>query len=225
MPTLEPSRTTLTPRTILTPRTTLTPAVAAGLVAVAGYVATTVMGAAVTGGYSHVADPISELTSSHAPHRVALASAYVAYNLAMAVFGISLRRLAPGSRLLAAGAWLTVVGTVAGIAQVTVFPQDTLGTPATTAGAVHIGLAATSALLTVVSTIVYGLAFRRDVHWPRLASFSFACTGLIVTTGPLAAASVDTGWMGAAERLPIGTFLVWVAVVALAVRRLPRTSR
>ena len=190
-----------------------------GLSSVAIYLIATVVGAAITPGYSHVADPISGLTASHAPHSVVLGLAYVAYNIAAAPFGWALARLQASSRLLWVNAWLMTAGAIAGIGQVTLFRQDTIGAPATIPGMVHIGLATTSALLTVACTIIYAVAFRRDLGSKRLSRFSLACTVTILVTGPLAGFSFGTPWMGAVERLPIGTFLVWIAVVSVAALR------
>lgn len=188
---------------------------AAGLFAAVTYVATTVVGAAVTPGYRHVVHPISELTSSLAPHRAALAVGYVAYNLACAAFALALYRGIGPARPTAVATGLTLLGALSGIGQVTAFPQDTTGTPATAAGAVHIALAGLSALITVVATVLYGIGFRRDATrrdrtGPGLSRFSFACVGVILATGPGAAVLAGTPWMGLAERLPIGTFLVWL---------------
>lgn len=185
-----------------------------GAAAVAAYLGATILGAAVTPGYSHLADPISELTSAHAPHRASLAVGYVGYNLATGLFAGALWRLAPRSRTSAVAAALTVAGSLAGIGQVTAFPQDTPGEPATAVGAVHIGLAAVSALLTVGCIAVYARVFARDLGAARLASFSVRCAVVIVVTGPLAAAAVGSSVTGAAERLPIGTFLVWLGGVS-----------
>jgi hypothetical protein len=190
---------------------TLRTAGGAGLLAVVAYVLTTVVGAAVTPGYSHVVHPISELTSSLAPHRAGLAAGYVVYNLSCGAFAWALYRGVDPSRPAAAATGLTLLGALSGIGQVTAFPQDTMGTPATSAGAVHIALAGLSALITVVATVLYGLALRRDPAAGRLARFSFACTAAILATGPGAAVLAGTPWMGLAERLPIGTFLVWLA--------------
>lgn len=209
------------PTTAATQRTRSSRVVgAAGIVAVTTYVAATVVGGLVHPGYSHVADPISELTSSAAPHRAALAAAYVVYNLACAVLGWALWRRAPHSRLLRVVAWLSVTGAVAGIGQVTWFPQDTIGAAGTSgavsdAGRVHLVLAGVSAAVTVATTILAGLALRRDLHAPRASRASFWCAGVILVTGPLAAAAVGGDLMGLAERAPIGTFLVWLAILSV----------
>jgi len=196
----------------------------AGLLAVGLYLGTTVAGAAASPGYSHIADPISELTSSAAPHAAGLAVGYVGYNLAAAAFALGLRRMSPHSRYAGhALAWM-VVGAIAGIGQVTLFPQDTTGEAATTAGRVHIGLAGVSALLTIVCAVLYAIAFRKDLRWERHARFTWACALAIVVTGSVAAVSAGRPWMGAAERLPIGTFLLWIAVVSVRCLRAAGTG-
>jgi Protein of unknown function (DUF998) len=195
---------------------------AAGLLAVGLYVGTTVVGAAMSPGYSHVADPISELTSSSAPHAAGLAVGYVGYNLATAVFAYGLRRATVTSpRTGYALPWM-VVGAIAGIGEVTLFRQDSIGEAATAAGRVHVGLAGVSALLTVVCAVLYAIAFGKDVGWDRTARFTWTCVLAILLTGPVAAAGVGRPWMGLAERLPIGAFLLWIAVVSVRCVRAAR---
>jgi energy-converting hydrogenase Eha subunit A len=189
----------------------------AGLAAVATYLGATLVGAAVSPGYSHLSDPISQLTAAQAPHRVALGAAYTVYNVAVALFALGLQRHAPTSRALRGASRLLVVGALAGIGQVTLFPQDqdVLGTSMTAVGVVHIVLAGLSAFVALAAAVLIGIALRRDLDRPRPARFSFSCAAIIAIVGPVAAAAVGSDTMGAAERLPIGTFLVWITGLAV----------
>jgi Protein of unknown function (DUF998) len=190
-----------------------------GLVAVVVYVAATVVGGLFHPGYSHVRDAISELTASHAAHRAPLAVLYVAYNLLLVGFAWGLVRPGSASRLLRWASGLVAVGSAAGIGQVTLFPQDSTGSPATARGAVHIALAGVSALLCVVTALMYGSAFRR-MRLPRAAWLpAFAVAAFLVLTGPAAAASAGGPLMGLFERFTIGGYLVWVAVTCLVLSR------
>ncbi|MFN8075889.1 MAG: DUF998 domain-containing protein [Kineosporiaceae bacterium] len=194
------------------------PAVAASaaIAAVTCYVLTTVIGAALTPGYSHLHDAVSTLTSPGSPHRDLLALGYVAYNLAVALFALDLARLPGAGVTLRVAAGLTVVGSASGIAQVTAFPQDDPGTPITGAGAAHIGLASLSALITVVVALLTARGLGRLPGGRAWSRFSLGCAVAILTTGAVAGIAVHTSWMGAAERLPIGAFLVWLAGLAAA---------
>ena len=103
------------------------------------------------------------------------------------------------------------------------FPQDSYGYPATTAGTIHIVLAAVASLLIILALVAAGRAFRGDPGWARLAGVSTLTAVVMVLTGAVAAVATaaDRPYMGLAERLPIGTFLVWLAVVAWAGLRRP----
>jgi hypothetical protein len=197
----------------------LTLAARSGLAAVAVYVSATILGGRLHPGYSHIRDSISELTASHAVDRVLLAALFVAYNALLAVFAWGCWRAAPRLRTLRNAFGLIVVTAASGIAQVTTFPQDSSGTPATTAGAAHIALAGLSAFGCVVTAVMYGVAFRRL----RLRRSSwvpcFAVAGFLLLVGPLAAVNVGGPLMGLYERLTIGAYLAWVALTCAALVR------
>ncbi len=190
-----------------------------GLAAVAVYLVATVLGGLLHPGYSHVREAISELTASLAPHRAPLAALYVVYNLLLVGFARGLLRPGPGSRLLRSAYGLVVVASASGIAQVTLFPQDSTGYPGTTAGTLHIALAALSALLCVVTALMYGVAFRR-MALPRPAWVpAFAVAAFLLLVGPAAAASVGGPVMGLLERITIGAYLIWIATTCLVLTR------
>jgi len=197
----------------------VTLAAASGLFGVATYLAATALGGLLHPGYSHVRDAISELTASQAAHRGVLGVLYVAYNLLLVAFAWQLSRAWPASRLLRVTFALVVVVSAAGIAQVTAFPQDSTGTPATRAGAAHIALAALSALLCVVTAVIYGIAFRK-MYLPRSVWLpAFAVAALLLVMGPIAAVNIGGPRMGLFERFTIGAYLVWVALTSLLLAR------
>lgn len=187
----------------------------AGLLAVVLYVGTTVVGGLLVPGYSHIGDPVSQLTAPSTPHRGWWALGYVAYNLAVAVFATGIWQLARRGRPLRAAAVLLVVGVVAGIAQVTAFPQDDGRDPVTTAGTLHLWLAGVSALTTVAVCALCGVGLRHLEGWRAVSTFSYAVAAAILVSGGIAAALVTSTSMGLFERVPIGLFLAWIVVVAL----------
>lgn len=187
-----------------------------GLAAVGLYVAATVLGGVLHPGYDHVRQAISELTASQAPYRVPLAALYVGYNVLLTGFAVAVARAWPRSRLLRVAVVLFAVAAVSGIGQVTVFPQDSTGAPATATGAGHVVLAGISALLAVVCAVMYGVAFRRMRWWPQVSVPSFVVAAFLLVIGPVTAASVGGPWMGLFERLTIGAFLAWVCVVSVS---------
>ena len=201
---------------------------AAGTLAAAA--ATVYVGAMALGGvldpdYSHVAMHVSGLTSSHAPNRAFLAALYVGYNLALAGVGLALLRSVVRTRALTVVSASLVLTAGVGILLVTWFPQDSYGHPATTAGALHIGLAGVAALLIIVAMIAAGRAFRSDERWASLARPSVWAAMVMVGTGAVGAAAtaVSSPVMGLLQRLSIGTFLLWLLAVAWYGLQRPRS--
>lgn len=186
-----------------------------GLLAVILYVGTTVIGGLVVPGYSHIGDPISQLTAPSTPHRGWWALGYVAYNLAVALFATGFWKLAPRSWPLRTASVLLVAGAVAGVAQVTAFPQDDGRDPVTTAGTLHLWLAGVSALTTVVVCVLCGVGLRHLEGWRAVSTLSYAVAAAILVSGGIAAALVASTSMGLFERVPIGLFLAWIVAVAL----------
>jgi len=184
--------------------------------AVGIYVTATVLGGLLDPSYSHVSMHVSELTSSHAPNRMMLAGMYVGYNAALGGLGLALLKHLQRSRWLVVASLLLVANAVAGVLTVTWFPQDSYGYPATTAGAVHIALGGVLALLSILVMFTAGRAFRSQMTWATLGQFSTAAAVVMVVTGlaTAVATAAASPYMGLAERLPIGAFLLWLAVVA-----------
>jgi hypothetical protein len=75
-------------------------------------------------------------------------------------------------------------------------------------------IAGISSLITIVGTVLYGSAFRRDPRWRKLSPASFVATAALLISGPLAAINLSTQYAGLFERITIGAFMVWVAAVS-----------
>lgn len=194
-----------------------------GLAAVGVYVFATVLGGILDPSYSHLRHPVSELTSSHAPDRWLLGGFYIAYNLILAVFAVGLFLTGRRSMTLKVAFAFMIATAVGGVLLVVPFPQDTLGLPGTTAGVMHIALAAVVSPLTVAIAFLLGFAFRKDALWRGASRFSFALGLVILATGTLAGVTAvnDGDFLGLFQRFTIGAFLVWV--LGLAVWALMKT--
>jgi hypothetical protein len=108
--------------------------------------------------------------------------------------------------------YLLVAGGVAGIGLVTALPSDRAGQPLTGVGSAHIAVAGVAAMLTVATTFVMALGFRRVDALRPLARGSIAAGVAIVFAGPISAVAVASAspYAGIAERITIGLFLLWV---------------
>jgi hypothetical protein len=96
------------------------------------------------------------------------------------------------------------------------FAQDPIGEPATASGVVHIILAAIESLSTIGIVALSLYAFRTE--GPQQWSwFAAVCLVFILLSGVAAAVATAGHWptMGLFERLTIGAFEIWLAMVAL----------
>lgn len=199
----------------------------AGLAAGIWYTAVVLVGAMATPGYSHIGEHVSTLYQSGAPNGPWIAALFAVYNLLVLAFGVAVLRVAsrPGAvrrRTGRAGGVALVLTAIAGVMDV-VFRQDPIGSPATTAGALHIVFAGAASLLTILGiALVATWALSR----PGLRGFgwySVATLVVIAVFGPVTAVATAGLWptMGLLERIPIFGFVQWVAVssVVLATRQ------
>jgi len=200
-----------------------------GVAAAALYVAIVEIGAELTPGYSHVAQPVSSLYQSGATLGVPIALAFVVYNILVALFGAGVAMLARGlggrrARVgVAAGVAIMLVGAAGAIDDV--FRQDPIGGAITTTGTLHIAFAGVASLLTVVAMALTAawLLARRDLR--PLAIYSVASVVLILAFGPITAAATASGSpiMGLLERVTILTFTLWMAITSVILVRATRT--
>lgn len=137
-------------------------------------------------------------------------------NLAL---GAGLRRsLAPGS--VRAGAVLLFGLAASGIVLAALFPADPGGRARSLAGLIH-GVAATASFpLELIALFLFSAAFAASPPWQRLVGWSFAWS--TVASVAVIGLVLDMWWKrapGLAERVALGSFLVWEAAASLALLR------
>lgn len=201
-----------------------------GVAAAALYVTIVEIGAELTPGYSHVAQPVSSLYQTGAALALPIALAFVVYNILVGTFGVGVAMLARGlggrrARVgVAAGIAIVLVGVAGAIDDV--FAQDPIGTAITTTGTLHIVFAGVASLLTIVAMALTAawLLARRDLR--ALAFYSITSLVLILAFGPITAAATASGSpiMGLLERVTIFTFTLWMAFTSVVLVRATRTQ-
>ena len=149
------------------------------------------IGALATPGYSHIGEHVSTLYQSGAPNGTWIAALFAVYNLLILAFGVGVFRLVSNRggarrRIGQAGGVALVLTAIAGVMDV-VFRQDPIGSPATTAGTLHVAFAGVASLLTILAiALVASWALAR----PELRGFgwySVATLVVIAVSGPVAA--------------------------------------
>jgi hypothetical protein len=171
---------------------------------------------------------VSELSAIGAPTRSLWVSLGMLWTVLYVGFGVGVWRAAAGTRALHAAAGLLVGAGILGCFWPPMHQREVLAAGgASTTDTLHVVWSAATSLLTVLaisfSAATLGKPFRR---------YSIATIAVLVVAGALTArdagavdANLPTPWIGVWERVNIGAWLVWVAVLALILlRRALRSS-
>ncbi len=196
-----------------------------GLLAPVLYLAAVVLGGVLRAGYSHLAEPISELVAAGAPDRPLLSALFIAYNALSVAFAVGLLLNDTGGP----GTWayrtagsiaLAAVG-VLGLMLEFFFPQDPGGIPVTFAGTMHIALAGIVSLATLGAILFTGLALRHDTGFEYYLTYSRISAVILFISGGLTALAVANHHplLGLSERITIGSYVQWLFVTAALVSR------
>ncbi len=189
------------------------------------YVAITVVGAMRWEGYSSASQTVSELIAIDAPSRPLVASLMIAYDLLLYAFGAGVWQSAgrkPALRVSAAG----IIGKeVLGLVVTVFFPLHQRGIEGTLTDAMHAALTAVGVLLMLVAMAFGAVAFGKRLRLYTIATVLVfvACGTLGFLDGGRMAADLPTPWLGVTERINIFAYMLWIAVLAVALLR--RTQR
>ena len=179
------------------------------------YFVATVLGGYLWHGYSWYSETVSTLTSAAAPNQAIINPLYAIYNvfvIALAVglyLGIKPRKPTVASLLFA----------VAGVGGLVLFwfPQDYPITPQMTfTGTMHVAIAAIIAFSSIASIAAYGITLRKNPDWTRIGKLCLIWLPIALALGGFGAASINAPFAGLAERLSIGSILLWIEVMSLA---------
>ena len=189
------------------------------------YVAINILGALQWEGYSLISQTISELSAIDAPSRPLVASLTLAYDALLVSFGLGVWKSAGRKRalrvvavvLIIHGVFNLVMGPFASMHQREVLAAG----EATLSDTLHIilgGVCPLSFLLAAgFGTVAFGKRFRLYSLATILALLVFGVlTGI---DAPRIAANLPTPWVGVWERIVVFAFMLWVAVLAVALLR------
>lgn len=188
----------------------------AGPLAALTYLAVVILGGAIRPGYSHISNFVSELISAKAPNKKLLNPFFLVFNILTGIFGIGLILAAHGSKLAIWGGAIIVVEAVFGFATV-FFSQDERDDKTTLTGTMHIILAGGSSLTTMAAMLLAGLWLKQIPGMTGWSLFTFISLGIVFVSGGLTAAMTPKNHplVGLLERITIGGFLQWMAVIAI----------
>jgi hypothetical protein len=175
-------------------------------------------------GYSRMSQAVSELSASGAPTRPFLTAMLPIFSALMIAFGIGVWQSADGDRALrVTGGLLVAHGITAPLwllAPMSQREEIAIG-GGTVSDTMHIVLSAVTVLL-ILSQIGFGAA----ALGKRFRLYSILTAAAVLVAGALTgmqSSKIETGeptpLLGLAERISIGAWLLWVAVLAVALLR------
>lgn len=182
------------------------------------YVVAVVLGGWLWAGYSHYSETISTLTSRGAPNQYLLVPLFAFYNLAVIALAVGLQRTIQARRWGSLGAASLAGAGLTGLV-LFFFPQGPWSAPLSGTGVAHTIVAGLDALLFLLAM---GFLWRRlgsDPRWSGYGRITLAMLFIGIGLGGFGAASINAPYAGLAERLSIGTFLLWTEVMALGLFR------
>ncbi len=188
----------------------------AGMVGPLAYLLHVVLGGALWPGYSHLMQPISDLTGAGAYDLALMNNILLLYGPPCIVFGFAammyLRSFAP--KISQTGMLLYFLMQLVSILY-NFFPQDVPGVT-TFAGTMHIAITFAIIPLTILAPIFVGVGIRKVAGWKGFGRYSII-SGVILfiaggTTAMIFANKLD--YFGLVERINIGTLQLWTFIAA-----------
>ena len=195
---------------------------ACGIVSALLYVAMDIAGALHWESYSFASRTISELSAVGSPSRPLVVALGIGHTLLAIAFGFGVWRSADRNRALRIAAALLVAYGALGLLAPLV-PMHPREAEETLTDTMHIVLTMVTVLL-ILSAIGFAAVARG--RWFRLYSIATLLTVLVFGAwtgleGPKIAADQPTPWIGLTERICIGAWLLWVAVLAVVLLHAP----
>lgn len=179
------------------------------------YLIAVIIGGYLWSGYSQYSETVSTLTSSGAPNQEFLTPLFAIYNVFIIVLAVGLYFGVKAKKPLFGSTFLAVSG-ISGLILYW-FPQDyPQGPPTTFTGTMHVAIAGIIAFTSLASMLAFGLQLRKVHTWKQFAIFSLVWLPVALVLGALGAISITTSYAGLAERLSIGSILLWIEIMSLA---------
>lgn len=181
-----------------------------------------VVAGAVTPGYSHLSEPISQLAEPGRPYWLIQVAGFVVFGISMIAVAFALwQGLSDG---LGPKLGIVLVG-FAGFNMVLtgLFRTDPMGQESpSVSGQIHETTAGLVFLSLIAGFLVLGRAMRRSPSWRGLASFSITAglAALIFLTGFGISFEAQPEYVGVWQRLLATTIILWFVVISLRVKSL-----
>lgn len=180
-------------------------------------------------GYSSVSRVVSELSAIGAPSRPLWVSLGFVWIFLYVAFGVGVLLSASGSRALCVVGAMIVASGVVGAFWPPMHQREVLAAGGgTLTDRLHIAFTVVNGLLTLVAMGFGAAALGKRFRYYSVATMLILVVAGAMTSGdaPRLDANLPTPWIGLWERINIGAWLLWVAVLAaLLLQRIPANRR
>lgn len=192
---------------------------ACGMISAILYILHVVTGGFLWDGYSHIIQPISDLTSVAAPNRILLSAMTTVYGILTIVFAIVfyVQIKIIKNKVISFGIFLLVIMESVSFVGYLLFPLEEVGVEVLTFQSVmHIIVTIIVVLTTIGFTLVTGVAFLRIQSTKRLGIFIIACGVVIIVSGASTGVIIanEIPITGLIERINIFTLQVLIFVIS-----------
>jgi hypothetical protein len=196
---------------------------ACGILSSLLYIVMDILAAMIYDGYSYTSQTVSELIAIGAPTRPVVASLMLTYGLLIFAFAAGVWRSAGDNHALRFVAIGLIGKEVLGSIVTVFFPIHMRGVEGTLSDTVH-------GLLTLAGSLFYlvAMGFGAAAFGKRFRVYSVGTILMLVVFGVLAGmeiprltANLPTPWLGIWERINIFAAMLWIAVLAIVLLRLP----
>ncbi len=189
-----------------------------GSAAVLLYIVHVILGGLLWPDFSHLQQPISDLTASGAPYRQLLLLFTTMYGILILLFALWLTFVESkkhSKQFLWGGICFVFLHLISNV--YSFFPEDLAGQPVTFRGTMHIILTVFIVPFTILSPLFFGLALIKEPAWKSFGVYAIiTCTAILLfgaTSGIFYAKKIP--YFGLVERLNIGTLQLWTFIFSL----------
>jgi len=167
--------------------------------------------------YSHLQQPISDLTATGAPNRSLLLLFTNIYGGLALIFAVSFTFFESRERqkLVFLGGISFIILHIVSISY-SFFPQDLPGAEPSFAGMMHLAVTVLIVPFTILTPLLIGFGLKKEKAWKTLGNFSLICGILIIIFGGMSGFFFAKGlpYFGLVERINIGILQIWTFVMS-----------
>ena len=177
-------------------------------------------------GYSSASYTVSELSAIDAPTRTLWVTLAGVYSLLVVAFGLGIWKSASQKRTLRIAGILLIIYILIGLAWPPMHQREILAANGgTMTDTLHIVFTIVTVILMLLIIGLCAVSFGKKFRWYSIATILIllvfgALTGL---EAPKLEANLPTPWMGVWERISIGAYMLWIAVLAVAIMHRKKT--